>query len=56
MPTNQKAHKRAIKSFRMICNNSGSVHMFKAPNINTAIIKARQFFNGPVSSGGIIVE
>ncbi len=50
------AHKRVKKGFRMICNRSGSVHLFKALSINDARNQARTFFNGPVSPGGVIVE
>ena len=50
------AHKRAMKRFRMICNRTGNVHMFKAITINDARNQARTFFQGPVSPGGIVVE
>ena len=56
MSNKLSAHKRAMKRFRMICNRSGSVHMFKANNINDARNQARTFFQGPVSPGGVIVE
>tara|TARA_Y100001963_G_C6675732_1_gene397327 strand:- start:148 stop:318 length:171 start_codon:yes stop_codon:yes gene_type:complete len=51
-----KAHKRALKNFRMICNRTSGVFMFKAVSIENAKQKAMKHFNGPVSFGGIVVE
>ena len=51
-----KHHKRTMKRFRMICNSSGSVYSFKAINLTTAMMKARKFFNGPVSLGGVMMD
>jgi len=55
----QKAIERINKpliNFRMICERTCSTHMFKAFNITDARNQARIHFNGPVNSGGVIME
>ena len=37
-------HKGTIKNFRMICNRSGSIHLFQAKTLADARNKALKFF------------
>ena len=53
--TQESNHKSNLKTFRMICNRSGSVHLFTAYNVQDARNQARTFFEGPVNNGGIVV-
>ena len=49
-------HKPILQHFRMICNRSGAVHVFKAFTASDARCQARVFFDGPVNHGGRITS